>query len=93
MKIASIAEIKAKLSAYLHVAENTGPVVITRNGKAVAILMAPDDEEDLERVILSRSPRFRALIDRSKSSIKAGRGLSSKSFWKTAKQRSAKSRG
>ena len=36
MKIVSLAEVKAKLSAYLQEAEKSGPVVVTRNGKAVA---------------------------------------------------------
>ena len=40
MKIVSLAEVKAKFSAYLQDAETTGPIVITRNGKAVAILLA-----------------------------------------------------
>jgi len=35
MKIASVADIKARLSSYLK-ASATGPVVVTRNGKAVA---------------------------------------------------------
>ena len=35
MKIASVAEVKARLSAYLRASEE-GPVVVTRNGKPVA---------------------------------------------------------
>ena len=58
MKIVSLAEVKAKLSAYLQEAEKSGPVVVTRNGKAVAVILAPADDEDLEHLLLSRSPRF-----------------------------------
>jgi prevent-host-death family protein len=36
MRIASVAEVKAKLSKYLRETKESGPVVITRNGKAVA---------------------------------------------------------
>jgi prevent-host-death family protein len=39
MKIASVADVKAHLSAYLKETE-VGPVVVTRNGKAVAVLLA-----------------------------------------------------
>jgi len=39
MRIASIAEVKAHFSAYLKAAEQ-GPVVVTRNGKAVAVVVA-----------------------------------------------------
>ena len=59
MTVASLAEIKAKFSAYLQKAEATGPVVVTRNGRAVAVIVAPADDADLEDILLSRSPRFR----------------------------------
>jgi PHD/YefM family antitoxin component YafN of YafNO toxin-antitoxin module len=36
------------LSAYDE-AEVKRPIVITRNGKAVAVLLAPVDDDDLER--------------------------------------------
>lgn len=88
MRIASVADVKARLSAYLQEAESQGPVVITRNGKAVAVLLAPVDDDDLEGLLLSRSPRFRSLLAKSRQSIEAGRGLSRADFWKTAKLRS-----
>ena len=81
MRVASLAEVKAKLSAYLQEAETTGPVVITRNGKAVAMLLAPTDDDDLERLLLSRSARFRALLTKSRESIRKGRGLAQSVFW------------
>jgi prevent-host-death family protein len=87
MRIASVADVKAKLSAYLQEAESSGPIVITRNGKAVAVLLAPHDDDDLERLILSRSPRFQALLSKSRESIKAGKGMSHKQFWKAVKER------
>ncbi len=39
MKIASVANVKARLSAYLKESQE-GPVIVTRNGKAVAVLLA-----------------------------------------------------
>jgi len=87
MKVASIADVKAKLSAYVDECETKGPVVITRNGKAVAVLVAPADDDDLERLVLSRSPRFQTLLEKSRRSIRAGKGLSAKEFWKAAGQR------
>jgi prevent-host-death family protein len=87
MKIASLAEVKAKLSAFLHEAETTGPVVITRNGKAVAILLAPVDDDDMERLLLSRSPQFQSLLSQSRASIRAGKGVAHADFWKAAARR------
>lgn len=89
MRIVSLAEVKAKLSAFLDEAGTTGPVVITRNGKAVAILLAPVDDDDLERLLLSRSPRFRSLLSKSRASIRAGKGVPHGSFWKAAASRAA----
>jgi len=96
MRIASSAEVKAKLSAYLDEAGKTGPVVITRNGRAVAVLVAPVDDDDLERLLLSRSPRFRSLLSKSRASLRAGKGLGHAEFWKAMGReggRAARSRG
>ena len=88
MRIAPIADVKARLSAYLDECGTEGPLVITRNGKAVAVLLVPSDNDDLERLMLGRSPRFRALLDRSRQSVKEGRGLSEMAFWDAVKKRS-----
>ena len=82
MRIAPLADVKARLSAYVEEAETAGPIIITRNGKAVAVLLAPLDDDDLEGLILARSPRFRALLERSRESIRAGKGMTSEEFWK-----------
>ncbi len=61
MRIASVADVKARLSAYLKASE-LGPVIVTRNGKAAAVLLAVTDDEELERLILAHSPRFQAML-------------------------------
>jgi prevent-host-death family protein len=93
MKIASFADVKARLSVYLELCETEGPVVITRNGKAVAVLLVPDDDEDLERLILARSPRFQALLSRSRQSLANGKGLSHEDFWQAVAKRQRKKTG
>ena len=90
MRIAPLADVKARLSAYLDEAEAKGPIVITRNGKAVAVLLAPVDDDDLERLLVARSPRFQALLRKSRKSIQSGKGLSRNDFWKTVKLRQSK---
>ncbi len=90
MRIAPLADVKARLSAYLDEAEAKGPIVITRNGKAVAVLLAPVDDDDLERLLVARSPRFQALLSKSRRSIQSGKGLSRNDFWKTVQQRQHK---
>lgn len=87
MKIAPLAEVKARLSAYVEECGTDGPVVITRNGKAVAVLIAPANDEDLENIILARSPRFQALLAQSRQSIQDGKGLDEDDFWQAVAQR------
>src|SRR5438874_1850812 len=81
MKIASVAAIKARLSAYLRESQE-GPVVVTRNGKAVAVLLAVTDEDELERLVLAYSPKFQALLDRSRRQIEATGGIPHDVFWR-----------
>jgi prevent-host-death family protein len=87
MRIAPLADVKARLSAYLDECGVEGPVVITRNGKAAAVLLVPYDDNDLERLILGRSPRFQAMLSRSRQSLKEGKGLSERAFWEAVRKR------
>lgn len=88
MRIVPLAEVKARLSAYVEECEAEGPVVITRNGRAVAVLVAPVDDDDLESLLLARSPRFQALLDKSRRSIKSGKGLTREEFWQAVARQS-----
>jgi prevent-host-death family protein len=80
MKIASIAELKARLSASLKASE-AGPVIVTRNGKPVAVLLAVPDEEELERLVLAYSPRFRSILNGARQQIREGKGIPHEEFW------------
>lgn len=82
MKIAPVADVKARLSAYLEEAGGHGPVVITKNGRAVGVIVAPADDDDLERLLLGRSPRFQRLLAKSRRSVASGHGLSHDAFWR-----------
>ena len=81
MKTASVADVQARLSDYLK-ATRQGPVVVTRNGKPVAVLLAVTDEEELERLALAHSPKFRAIVQKSMQQIQAGKGLPHEEFWR-----------
>jgi prevent-host-death family protein len=81
MKIASVADIKAHLSAYLK-ASAQGPVVVTHNGKAVAVLLAVGDDEDLERLLMAHSPKLQAILAAARQRIREGKGIPHEQFWK-----------
>jgi prevent-host-death family protein len=80
MKIASIADVKAKFSAYVK-ASGQSPVVITRNGKAVAAIIPLADEEDIERLMLGYSPRLRSILSAARQRAKAGQAVAHDAFW------------
>jgi prevent-host-death family protein len=81
MKIASVADVKARFSTYIKESEE-GAVVITRNGRPVAVLLGVQDDDEVERLILSRSRKLRAILERSKQQIRDGNWLSHDEFWK-----------
>lgn len=80
MKIAPVAEVKAKFSAYLKESQQ-GPVVVTRNGKPVAILLSIADDDDLERVVLANSGKFQAILAKARGQLEAGESLDHAPFW------------
>ena len=86
--LASLVRPSVRLSGILGHAE--GPVVTTRNGRLIAVLLAPRDGEDLKRLVLAHSPRFQTLLDESRASIGAGKGLSRTAFWKAVAERQRK---
>ena len=86
MKIAPIADVKAKLSEYVSECRN-GAVVVTRNGKPAAALIAIRDDDDLERVLLSESLVLRRLLAKAEKRIRAGHALAHDEFWTVAEAR------
>ena len=62
MKIASVKEVKDKLSRFLKTAEKED-VVITKNGRPTAVLHHLGEDE-LEDYLLEHDPKFRRKIER-----------------------------
>jgi prevent-host-death family protein len=87
MKIASVADVKARFSAYVK-ASGESPVVITRNGKAVAALIPLSEDEDLQRLALGYSPKLRAILSAARRRIADGEGIPHDQFWRNAPSRS-----
>jgi prevent-host-death family protein len=81
MKIASVADVKSKFSGYLK-ASKDGPIVVTKNGKPVALLLSVEDEEEIERLVLAYSPKFQNIIQRAEKEIREGKGIRHEEFWK-----------
>ncbi len=80
MKLVPVAEMKAKLSAYLKESEEQ-LVVVTKSGKPVAVLMHIDNPDDLERLMMAYSPELQRILAESKRQIATGDVLSEEEFW------------
>ncbi len=80
MKIASIAEVKAKFSAYLKESKE-GAVVVTKNGRPVIVLLPVEDEEELERMIMAYSPRFNKILATARQGILETGVIRHEDFW------------
>ena len=74
MKMLELRNATASLAAYArHVRKE--PVILTTHGKPVAALILITNA-DLETMMLSIHPKFRALIERSRARLKSERGVS-----------------
>jgi len=72
MKIVPLNEVKNRLSTYLELSKHED-IVVTRNGRPVAILHAVSDE-DLEDYLFESDPRFIARIEALRREFRRGGG-------------------
>ncbi len=86
MKTVSVTECKARLSSYLDEARTSGPIVITRNGKSAAVLLAMRNEDEIERMILAYLPKFQGILQTAEQQIQAGKGIPHEEFWQEIEQ-------
>jgi len=80
MNIAPLADVKARFSAYVKKTQD-GPIVVTKNGKPVVLMLNIADEDDLERILLANSKKFQAMLDAAEQRIKETGGISHEDFW------------
>jgi len=85
MRIASVADVKARFSAFLK-ASKRGPVVVTRNGKPAAVLLSVEDEDEIERLTLAYSPKFRKMLKLARQQIRKGGGIRHEDFWREVEE-------
>ena len=81
MKRASVAEVKSQFSRFLKASEG-GPVVVTRNGKPIAVIVGVQDEDEIERLLMAYSPRLQAILEKSRKQVRDGDVLSHEEIWK-----------
>ena len=86
MKIAPLAEVKDKLSAYINESQKT-PIVITKNGRPVALLTGLEEDKDLDTILLAHNPRFLQIVDEARERVRKTGGIPHDKFWKELARR------
>lgn len=76
MKLVELEEAKGSLSDYAR-RNRRDAVIVTRRGRPVSALVPLEPGADLERLALSINPRFRAILERSRAEVRAGKVMSS----------------
>jgi antitoxin (DNA-binding transcriptional repressor) of toxin-antitoxin stability system len=89
MKTAPVAEVKAKLSEFLQQCQRE-PVIITQEGRVTAMLVAVTEDEDLERLVLAHTPRFRDMLEQAEARIRESGGVKHEDFWAALESRRKK---
>jgi prevent-host-death family protein len=74
MKTIALNQLKRHFCEYLRLAERD-EIVITRRGKPAGVLIGFASEEDWVDYRLGNDPRFLRRIERSRRSIRSGRGV------------------
>ena len=74
----SIAEAHNRLSALLKLVDNKGPITITRRGKAVGVIISPEEYENLRQV--------RAYIQMLNLSQELGEGPEAGELYRASRQ-------
>jgi prevent-host-death family protein len=80
VKIASATEVAADFTTYLKASEQ-GPVVVTRHGKPIVVLLRAAGQEDLERLLMGHSPKLQLILEGARKRFRAGKGIPHEAFW------------
>ena len=88
MRIAPLAEVKNRLSAYIDAARESA-IVVTRNGKPVALLTSILEEDDLDSLLLAHDRKFVRLLAQARERVHGGHYLTNEQFWRELQRRRA----
>ena len=86
MKIAPLAQVKDQLSAYVQESQKS-PIIITKNGKPVALLTGLKEDADVDTLMLAHDPRFIKILEEARARVQGNGGVKHDGFWKAVKRR------
>jgi prevent-host-death family protein len=85
VKTVTAAKIAARFNDYLE-ASREQPVVVTRNGKPVAVLVAVQNQTEAEQVALGRVRPLRSILKEAHEQLQQGAGIPHDQFWRELEQ-------
>lgn len=85
MKTATAAKIAAQFDEFLAVSQEQ-PVLVTRNGKPVAMLVAVHDKQDAEQLASGRSRTLRSVFEESHERMQKEGTIPQDEFWQKVEQ-------
>jgi prevent-host-death family protein len=85
VKPATAAKIAAHFDDYLE-ASREQPVLVTRNGKPVAALLAVQNKAEAEQLLSDRSRALRSVFEEAHVQIQKGQGIPHEQFWQEVEQ-------
>jgi prevent-host-death family protein len=88
VRIATQNEVAADFAEYVK-ATKKGPVVVTSNGKPVAVLLRSESEDDVERLLMGHSPKLQAILEAARKRFREGRGIPHETFWQEVEAQKA----
>jgi prevent-host-death family protein len=75
----------AQFNDYLE-ASREQPVLVTRNGKPVAVLMAVQDKEEADQLTAKRLRSLRSIFEEAHKQIQEGGGIPHEEFWRQVRE-------
>ncbi len=85
MKTVSAAKIAAQFNDYLK-ASREQPVLITRNGKPIAVLLAVQNQAEAEQFARGQVRSLRSILQEGHEQIQRGEGIPHDQFWREVEQ-------
>lgn len=85
MKTVSAAKIAAQFNDYLE-ASREQPVLVTRNGKPVAVLLAVQNQAEAEQLARGRVRSLQSILQEAHEQIEQGRAIPHDQFWREIEQ-------
>ncbi len=81
MKTVSAAKVAAQFNDYLEASQEQ-PVLVTQNGKPVAVLFSVQNRDEAEQLAAGRVRSLRSVLQEAHENLEQGAGIPHEQFWR-----------